>query len=406
MIPSLEYTDRYYNEGTRTYSSLADYTEADEQYRPNSTYDSFSLVPLRVPKSQVNIYSANPSPQLFNRYIYENEVLFCIHPQVLLNFKQDPYIISMKEKGEVGKRAISVVPSSSTRTLYVLDDGDISHALKVHFPFRISRYGRKMRDEVIGQAINISLELEEGIKHLDDDFAFLREVLGVSHKNLDILSARNENWGYLVRDMRPFPHVSESRTLLPGFALYGRNFFDPEKPPLLYQLIGNENPLDFVLGNIMLPIIRHWVDCFLRFGYMLEPHGQNVLLELNESGGVERIVHRDLSVGIDMRRRRQIGLSQGNLNNYNRMESGEFNSITYDMFMGGHFFDAVVSCCLKRYPQLTVEDFRAPCRQLFAEIFPEYRKFLPATVHYFSEKRDQFNKPLYKDTGKSPEWRP
>ncbi len=405
MIPSLAYTDRYYNEGTRTYSSHADYTEADEQYRPDSIYKSFTLAPLRIPKSQVNIYTANPTDQLLNRYIHKEDVLFCIHPQVLQLFQSDPYIIRMQEMATVAE-PITVAPSSSTRTLYVLDDDEISHALKVHFPFRISRYGRKMRDEVIEQAINISMELESGIDRLDEKFGFLREVIGVSYKNLDILTARNENWGYLVRDMQPFPHVAEQRTLLPGFALYGRNYFDPEKSPLFYEIIGSNDPLAFILEDIMLPIIRHWVDCFLHFGYMLEPHGQNVLFELGPSGGIQRIVHRDLSVGLDMRRRRQIGLSHDNLNNYNRMESGEFNSITYDMFMGSHFFDAIVGCCLERYTGLSPEDFRSPCRKLFAEVFPNHKEFFPETVHYFSEKRDQFNKPLYKDTGKTPDWRP
>jgi len=316
--------------------------------------------------------------------------------------------MSWFQADQIGEMAIpiNVEPSSSTRTLHVLDDGDISHALKVHFPFRISRYGRKMRDEVIEQAIAVSLELEGGIHHFDGDFGFLREVIGISFKNLDAWSLRNENWGYLIREILPFPHLPGSRTLLPGFALYGRYFFDPEKPPLLYQLIGDQNPLTFVLDKIMLPIIRHWVDAFLNFGYMLEPHGQNVLLELSSSGRIERIVHRDLSVGLDMRQRRQIGLSSGRLNHYNRMESGEFNSITYDMFMGSHFFDALVRCCLERYPELTAEDFRAPCRQLFADLFPDYKEFFPETVQYFSDKRDQFNKPLYEDTGKKPDWRP
>ena len=263
-----------------------------------------------------------------------------------------------------------------------------------------------MRDEVIEQAVNISLELENGIDHLDSRFAFLREVIGVSHENLNTATSRNENWGYLVRDMQPFPAVFEQRNLLPGFALYGGNFFDPALPPLLYELIGDHDPLTYILEDIMFPVIRQWIDCFLHFGYMLEPHGQNIIFELDASGAIKRIVHRDLSVGIDMRLRRDIGLSHDNLNMYNRMESGEFNSITYDMFMGSHFFDFIVACCCKRYPHLSHEDFRAPCRQLFGDAFPDHKEYLPATVHYFSEKRDQFNKPLYENTGRKPHWRP
>lgn len=405
MIPSLAYTDRYYNEGTRTYSNHAEYTEADLQYRPNSTQEYFQLKPLIIPRVQANIYTANPTRELLSQYIPDEGVLFCIHPQVLQFFQNDRYILQLQETGTLAGE-ITVAPSSSTRTLYVFDEGEPSHALKVHFPFRISRYGRKMRDEVIEQAVNISLELENGISHLDSRFAFLREVIGVSHKNLNGISSRNENWGYLVRDMHPFPVAFEQRNLLPGFALYGRNFFDPEKPPLLYKLIGDHDPLKFILESIMFPIIHQWIDCFLHFGYMLEPHGQNILFELNTSGAIQRIVHRDLSVGIDMRRRRDIGLAQDNLNMYNRLESGEFSSITYDMFMGSHFFDYIIACCCKRYPHLKHEDFRAPCRELFGDVFPDHKEYLPATIHYFSEKRDQFNKPLYKNTGRSPDWRP
>ncbi len=405
MIPSLAYTDRYCNEGTRTYSNHAEYTEADLQYRPNSTQEFFQLKPLIIPRDQVNIYTANPSHELLSQYVLEEDVLFCIHPQVLQNFQDDPYIVQMQAAGTVAGE-ITVAPSSSTRTLYVFERGKCSHALKVHFPFRISRYGRKMRDEVIEQAVNISLELENGIDHLDSRFAFLREVVGVSHNNLDIATYRKENWGYLVRDMQPFPAVFEERNLLPGFALYGGNFLDPEIPPLLYELIGNHDPLTYILENIMFPIVRQWIDCFCHFGYLLEPHGQNIVFELAVSGEIKRIVHRDLSVGIDMRLRRNLGLSDGNLNMYNRMESGGFNSITYDMFMGSHFFDYIVACCCKRYPYLSHEDFRAPCRELFGDVFPDHKEYLPATVHYFSEKRDQFNKPLYENTGRKPVWRP
>ena len=178
-----------------------------------------------------------------------------------------------------------MVPSSSTRTLYVADPG-VPHAIKAHFPFKISRYTRKMRDEVIEQAVNVSQELENGIEQLDNRFAFLREVIGVVHKNLDPDSARGENWGYLVRDMIPFPRHADRGSLVPGFALYGEDYYDPTTPLLLFDLIGEQDPLRSVLDNIMLPIVRHWIGCFLQFGFMLEPHGQNVLFEMNKDNSV------------------------------------------------------------------------------------------------------------------------
>jgi hypothetical protein len=403
-IPSLLYLERYRNQGTRTYSSHASYTEAGERYRPDAGHDAFELPAFALPRSQVLVYTANPPEALSSFYLGEPQVFFCIHPQVLETLPQDPYIRNVL-CASINKKEIIVTPSSSTRTLFVTPT-EHPHAIKVHFPFKVSRYTRKMRDEVVEQAINVSRELENEIHLLDERFAFFREVIGVSHKQLGPDSARGENWGYIVRDMVPFPRVSVDRPLVPGFSLYGEDFYEPDKPMLLYHLIGDRDPVTYVLDNIMLPIVRHWAACFLHFGYLIEPHGQNVLFEIEEDGTVGRIVHRDLSVGIDMRRRRDIGKSNSELNQYNRMESGAFHSITYDRFMGTHFFDRIVEACQQKYTGLGKEDFCGPCKEEFEKRLPEHARYFPKTVWYFSEKRDEFNKPLYNDTGVAPQWRP
>ncbi len=404
MIPPLNYLDRYRNEGTRTYSIHADYTEAQQPYRPDSKNAQFMLPVFEVSRDQMRVYTANPSIELSKRYLTPDKILFCIHPQVLEQHPDDPYVQRILSIG-TSRGGIAVSPSSSTRTLWVHDD-KTPHAVKVHFPFRISRYHRRMRNEVVEQAVAVSMELEKGVDRLDERFAFFREVIGVAHPNLEPDSPRGENWGYLIRDMQPFPFVDADRKLIPGFSLYGMDFFDPAKPPLLFDLIGAKDPKVFVLHQIMIPIIRHWVGCFRYFGYLLEPHGQNVLLEVNGKLEVKRIVHRDLSIGIDMRRRRELSLPDGSLNAYNRMENDVFHSIVYDKFLGGHFFDRIAALCRERYPDLTAEDFRKPCRDEFERIFPDHKAYFPKTIQYFSEKRDQFGKPLYRDTGKAPVWRP
>jgi hypothetical protein len=404
QTPIFHYLERYRNKGTRTYSSHASYTEAVEKYQPETTHARFDLDAFEVPSNLFLIYTANPPKELVSKYLGASSVLFCIHPQMLEMFPNDLYVRQTLTMSSA-RMAIPVIPSSSTRTLYV-EDPIVPHAVKVHFPFKISRYTRRMRDEVIEQAINVSQELENGIHQLDDSFAFFREVIGIVHKNLEPDSVRGENWGFLVRDMIPFPRNSFEETLIPGFSLYGEDYYDPETPLLLFELIKDQDPVIFVLDNIMLPIIRHWVECFLHFGYLLEPHGQNVLFELNRDNSICRIVYRDLNVGIDMRRRQEISLSENNLNNFNRMEPYAFHSITYDRFMGGHFFDRIVSACQKKFPNLSKKDFTQPCCEEFSRIFPEYRDYFPKTVWYFSEERDRFNKPLYQDTGVAPEWRP
>jgi hypothetical protein len=404
MIPQLIYLDRFRNEGTKTYSRHSGYTEAKERYRPETGDPEFGLPVFEIPASEVHVRTANPAPDLAATYLRGDTVLFCVHPQVLEEKPDDPYVGRVLFFGDP-RESIRVSPSSSTRTLYVLAHSH-PHALKVHFPFRVSRYGRRMREEVVSQAITVSGELEGGITSMDRRFAFLREVIGVSQKNLHPEASRGENWGYLVRDMIPFPANPEARPLVPGFSLYGSDVLDPGRTPLLFDLLGEGDPRRLVLEEIMLPIVRHWVACFLKFGLVLEPHGQNVLLELDGADQISRIVHRDLSLGIDMRRRREAGLQDGDLNAYNRMEGSEFNSIAYDKFMGGHFFDHILQSLEVRYPDLDPETFRGPCREEFARLFPDHRDYLPRTVQYFSEERDEFGKPLFQDTGRAPSWRP
>jgi hypothetical protein len=404
MIPPLIYLDRYRNEGTRVYSPHADYTEADPCYRPNSRVPTFDIPVFEVPSGELNIYSADPDPAILRLYTSEDRTRFCVHPQLLDAHGDDPYLKRARSFGKAGE-GVQVSPSSSTRTLYV-HGVDPPHALKLHFPFRVSRYGRRMRDEVVEQAISVSRELQRGLGSMGPRFAFLREVLGVTYQDLRPQTTRGENWGYLVREMTPFPATREGRPLVPGFSLYGLDFFEPGKPPLLFELLEERDPRTYVLEQIMFPIIHHWVGCFLNFGLLLEPHGQNILLELGSGGDLSRVVYRDLNLGIDNRRRRDLQLPIDPANTYNQMESGEFNSITYDKFMGGHFFDLLVAAIGERYPAFGPEDFRKPCRQEFTRIFPEHERYLPRTVQYFSEERDQFGKPLYQDTGKSPAWRP
>ncbi len=424
MIPPLQYLERYRNGGTRDYSPHADYTEAREGYRPDSAAEAFQVAVFRLPRTAVNVYRAGPGPELEACYLTPDSALFCVHPQLVELRPQEPYLARAREVGQAAP-GIRVTPSSSTRTLYVLDsldslgslgseapepDPGTPHALKVHFPFRISRYGRKMRDEVVEQAIAVSRELESVVRRsgarLFPDFAFMREVLGITHRNLDPTTPRGENWGYLIRETTPFPASSSEASLVPGFALYGRDYFDPQASPLLWMLMGESDPASFVLESVFLPVIRHWVTCFLETGFILEPHGQNVLLEVDREGKVRRIVHRDMNVGIDMRRRRELEAPDFGDNTYNLMETGEFASIAFDKFMGHHFFHRVVLALCQRFPQLRPEDLQEPCREEFARLFPDHRRYLPRTVRYFSEERDAFGKPLFQDTGTEPVWRP
>lgn len=403
-IPPLTYLERYRNEGTRTYSAHAAYTECRPEYQPTIGAHEFDLPTWALPRDQMQVYRADPPEALEERYLSGDQVLFVVHPQVVTDDAADPGLLRTATLGRP-LPSLRVSPGSSTRTLFVVDPLH-PHALKVHFPFRVSRYSRRMRDEVVEQAIAVSDEMQKWSGGGDPSFSFLREVIGVAHPRAESDDGRGENWGYLVRDLQPFPPTATERNLVPGFALYGRDRLDPAVEPLLMDMADPGDPLGWTLEHVMLPVVRHWVRCYLELGFILEPHGQNLLLEIDGEGAVRRLVHRDLSVGIDMRRRRDIGVLDGALNEYNRFEDGVFASIAYDRFVGGHFFSYLARVLMGRNPQLSSEDFQGPCREEFGRLFGDHPRYLPRTVHYFDEARDVHGKPLYLDTGERPVWRP
>jgi len=404
VVPPLTYLERYRNEGTRTYSEHAAYTECRPAYQPTIGAPEFDLPVWELPQNVMQVYRADPPAELEARYLPGDRALFVVHPQLINDDAGDPWLARTAALGR-SLPPIRVSPGSSTRTLFVVDRVH-PHALKVHFPYRVSRYGRRMRDEVVAQAIAVSGESQAWGGRSDPSFAFLREVIGVTHPRMESESARGENWGYLVRDVRPFPHAHEERRLITGFALYGRDRFDPEIEPLIFDLADASDRVGWTLQHIMLPAVRHWIRCYRALGLILEPHGQNLLLEIDGRGAVQRLVHRDLSVGIDMRRRRDVGLADGRLNEYNRFEDGAFASIAYDRFAGGHFFSYLASLLMERDSRVSIEDFRGPCREEFGRLFEDHERYLPRSVHYFSNERDAHGKPLYHDTGERPAWRP
>ncbi len=427
-VPALDYLERHRNGGTRSYSAHAAYTECRPEYRPDHPSSSFELPTWVMPRESLSVYSADPPTALQSRVVAEGGVRFHIHPQVLAQCLDDPY---RRRTLDLGRRLppLLVSPTASTRTLRVIDDGP-EYALKVHFPFRVSRYGRRMRNEVIEQAVAVSRLVQRWCAPAAvassapaagprDDFAFLREVIGVSHPPHDDDHAgqsndvpdRGEQWGYLVRDMSPYPPRPDpgdgrSGGLVPGFALYGRDAFDPLAPPLLFSLADPLDPVEWIVERIMLPVIRHWIDAYRELGLILEPHGQNLLLDVDAGGRVTRLVHRDLSVGIDMRIRRSRGLSDDGLNGYNRFEDGAFASIAYDRFIGNHFFGPLLEQGLGAADEGRLQAIRETCRDAFEAWFPDHADWLPPTEHYFSEVRDAHGKPLYHDTGIAPRWRP
>ena len=69
MVPPLAYLERYRNEGTRTYSEHASYTECRPEYQPTIGAPEFELPVWELPRDVMRVYRADPPLVLEARYL-------------------------------------------------------------------------------------------------------------------------------------------------------------------------------------------------------------------------------------------------------------------------------------------------------------------------------------------------
>lgn len=403
--------ERYLNGGSRTYSQIANYSELQKKYQPQSEVGSFSIPCVDIPASQLNVSLANPDKELLAYYINELRIQFLVHPQFYKD-KQVPYMDLVSQHPQ--ENTIEVAPTASSRTALVLGKPDLPpHCVKLHCPLQISRFNRKLDGRDIAKSVATSRELDRAIKEeaFPQCFGFLPESIGVS------IGEEPEGWGYLVREMVAHPLADSPRQLLPLFSLYSTDLRQTsENPsqnkPLLVELIEKSKlaPQEFILDKLLLPIVESW--CFLArdLGILAQAHGQNLLLELDDEGLPTRIIFRDLATYMDRGMRLKKGLSikdfptKGDSESFKAEEAIGYYSLTYDSFVGHHLFDYIAKVAQSEYA-INPKELQKACQEKFKECFPNAADFFPSTVYYYSKGCTDGYRQDLEDTKQLPDWR-
>lgn len=395
------YMERYVDEGARTYSPFSARNEVAPRYQPRSGDPSFELVTVCVPKTRLTVFTADPSKSLLDYYVRTNGILFAVHPEIW-NSTGIEHLDELK--GYPRGDPILVAPTASTRTLFAIDgpSGAPPHFIKVHLPRRISRFNRRFRRKKIENSVAVTRD----VAHIQmERFAYLPDVLGLAFGEGD------EAWGLLVREPVPRPHQEGRRHLIPCFALYGADLNHPDDPPLVVQMIERlgVEPGPFVLNEIMIPLVQCWVKLAREWGILLESHGQNTLLEVDEDFRPRRIVHRDFDVWVDLDVRRRHGLDApfagAGIGADTGRPADRYYSIVYDRFIGHEFFDYMLEALTRFYP-IDEAAVRNGVSKAFHRAFPEADRFFPSrTMFYFSNEPQVGREFTLVDMQRKPEWR-
>lgn len=402
-IASWQDAERYLGGGTRTYSRYAAELDIDPEHHPQHGAPRFRVPTFWVSKDRGR-YLPGPADEseLAARYRDPDRQAFLlpVHPGTLAL-----PAVRAELAGCPPGPPIEVVPSANARTVFVERIGGAPvppHFLKLHYPRRLSRFTRRLRQPVIALQLWVAGQLSRIGAPLLPELA--GGVVGTNP---------TEAWGFLLRAAR-FPGGERWPVTLPLFALYGRDVRAPGDPTLLEQLVDHsgEDPEQWLTRRLVEPMVTRWADALLATGCAVELHGQNTLLCLSGDLRETRVGYRDCAVYVDPAIRAQRGLT-GRLPPRNVIGRDvdkprpQVLSLVYDSFLGHHTLAYLARLVADRFG-VRPEALHRSAKKVFAEAVAARSgppDLLPPTVYYYDDQLHPDGGWQLVDTGAPPLWR-
>lgn len=392
----------------RPNNPMATYSEMDPRFKPNSAQVYFDAPCYRIDGMQALVYRTDTvDPRIAAAYLQGQDALLAVHPQIC----EDLEVPFMSEIASFPvQKMLKVSATASSRTVFVQDERVPAHCVKLHFPKKITRSTRHLEKRKIEHSIALSNDLASSVALRNNKwFGYLPESFGVVYGN------DTNSWGFLVREMTPRPFIAEDRQLMPLFSLYSPDLNNPEARPLLCSLIENSNlaPEVFILEKIFYPLLSSWADVFQERGILIEAHGQNTCLELDESGMPQRMIFRDLDTHVNRDIRLKKGLSLEGMNPFEVYDNKDSDqgpqgcvmSLLYDQAMKVPF-DSIAKLAEKEYG-IPKERLQQKCRSYLRQVFPQGDLYFPKGGKVFNYKGSLAvgAKAELVETSDTPAWR-
>lgn len=256
---------------------------------------------------------------------------------------------------EVEDLELYVSPTSSSRTVKALWS---DFYIKLYYPGILGRISRELKKEHILSSIDVTLVLSDLIEreYCPQKLSFFPERGGC------LFHSKSIEIGYVIREAIPYGNVSQKiHALIPAFSLFAADR-ETNDLPIIIQLLNNKsNPIDYLLEQLIYPIIDIFFYCLFQGGLLLEMHSQNFLIGIDDNCEITSIVLRDLeSVDKDLTIMEKFNL-KWKLQSYpyKCIYCSQYNylikhSFMYDHKLGEYFFDQLLAC-LEKYGLIVSE---------------------------------------------------
>lgn len=267
--------------------------------------------------------------------------------------------------------AHKVVPTASGRTVQFIHRSTPDY-VKLHYDGVLGRVHRGLpyQKAVAGPEISRLIVDALANNRLDAKLALLPET---GARVLTVAGAPKQEWGMVWRSHRPLgPMVAQIRYMCPYFALFSKDRLRSFDPPLLTQLIQGcrGSPSDFVLEELLIPVVRCYFSLVTTLGLQPEWNAQNLLVGLASDFSISSIIMRDLGRSEkDLTLREQLGLN-------NTFESFPYkciackdelyvirHSFSFDFKLGEYVIEPVVGLLCYEYGT-DPQSVRGPIREV------------------------------------------
>jgi siderophore synthetase component len=318
-VSSLQYMERFVNDGSISGFTWKYMTSPNTSPVSDSKY--FNLYKCEVPSDWV--VSIGEIPNFLQSQGEMDFIL--IHPDMYNHF--------FNPNMRICESKFKVIPTASSRTVQILDYHN--EYIKLHYDGIIGRIKRELTLSHAWASIEITSVLLTAFENDDfDDLCILPETgAKVIYNNSNQI-----NCGMVIRKGTPFGKRSEQiKSIIPFFSLFSRDRKNEEHPSILKQLIDyhGASPSDFVLDNIIFPLIKNYFSLIRKVGLQAELHSQNMLIGINERYEIISIVLRDIeSIDIDKTQRDRIGFTKEfKCNPYKHIDETQYNYQIKHSFM-------------------------------------------------------------------------
>lgn len=275
----------------------------DPAYLPQSG-SVFRLPTYRVSRRHVHLLGGQPQNTDTMRFVTDagsdEQVLFPIHPSALGHYRE--FLLNARAR-DVAQEGLHIwaAPTSSSRTLLAWLDGVPQSAVFIKTSLHSPLFGdRRIRRVQAGRSVTLSTMVANEANELPRALGYLPEILACTTRQAPYTGA-------IVRAIPEAIKTGRVR-LAPLFSLLGGS---GDHVPLLLTILERTgtSPLQFVHEVLCKPFARLWLELSMSFGWILEAHGQDLLLELSPELKFQgRFYYRDFEgLQVDWELRRRLG---------------------------------------------------------------------------------------------------